>query len=283
MVKYLLLGKNGQLGKEFLKTFENKNIIFKAVSRVECDVSNFNQVFKIFNDFKPDIVINCTAYNKVDNAEWEYFEAFKSNSLAVENLINLCRDYNSFLIHYSTDYVFDGLKNGLYTEEDLPNPVNMYGKSKLIGEKLLLENDYKKFLLLRVSWVYGEGKQNFLYKLSQWAQSQDYLKVACDEVSVPTSTKTIVKITLKAIEKELTGLYHLVNSGYTSRFEWALEYFRLSGIKKFIYPAYQSDFNLPAKRPKFSAMSNEKISKDINIEIKHWKDELKDIVNFLSK
>uniref|UniRef100_UPI002FDB6155 SDR family oxidoreductase n=1 Tax=Thermodesulfobacterium commune TaxID=1741 RepID=UPI002FDB6155 len=126
----------------------------------------------------------------------------------------------------------------------------------------------------RTSWVYGEGTQNFLYKLNQWAKNQEYLRIACDEFSVPTSTRTIVEVTLKAIEQGLTGLYHLVNSGYTSRFEWAREYLRLRGIKKFIYPAYQADFNLPAKRPRFSVMSNDKICKRLKIEIRHWKDEL---------
>ncbi|MCS7308428.1 MAG: sugar nucleotide-binding protein, partial [Aquificaceae bacterium] len=137
-----------------------------------------------------------------------------------------------------------------------------------------IQQTMDRYLIFRTSWVYGKGKQNFLYKLTQWAQTQEYLRIACDEFSVPTSTRTIVDATLRAIEKELTGLYHLVNNGYASRYEWAKEYFRLMGIKKFIYPAYQSDFNLPAKRPRWSVMENGKLEKLLNIEIQEWREEL---------
>jgi len=166
------------------------------------------------------------------------------------------------LVHYSSDYIFDDSKEGLYTEEDKPNPLNEYGKSKLFGESFI-EEQMKNYLIFRTSWVYGQGKQNFLYKLTQWAQTQEYLKIACDEFSVPTSTNTIVEVTLKAIDEGLTGVYHLVNSGFTSRFEWAREFLKLKGINKFIYPAHQSDFNLPARRPRFSAMSNEKYARQL--------------------
>ena len=176
------------------------------------------------------------------------------------NLILACNNYKAKLVHFSTDYVFDGSKEGLYTEEDNPNPLNEYGKSKLFGEYFIQEQ-MEDYLIFRTSWVYGEGKQNFIYKLTGWAKSQEYLKAACDEFSVPTSTRTIVEVTLKAIQQELTGLYHLVNTGYASRFEWAREYFRLRGINKFIYPPYQSNFNLPAQRPRFSAMSNKKYAR----------------------
>jgi dTDP-4-dehydrorhamnose reductase len=114
-----------------------------------------------------------------------------------------------------------------------------------------------------------------------WAETQEYLRIACDEFSVPTSTRTIVEVTLKAINAGLTGLYHLVNSGYASRYEWAKEYFRLRGLKKLVYPAYQHEFNLPAKRPKWSVMSNEKICKDLGLEIKEWTEEMELMIEML--
>ncbi|MDF2953367.1 MAG: dTDP-4-dehydrorhamnose reductase [Thermodesulfobacterium sp.] len=276
-MKILITGAKGQLAKEFSKKLTEIEENFVALSKQELDISNFERVIKVFKEIKPSIVINCAAYNLVDRAESFPFEAIKVNSLGVANLILACNNYKAKLVHFSTDYVFDGSKEGLYTEEDKPNPLNEYGKSKLFGEHFIQEQ-MEDYLIFRLSWVYGEGKQNFLYKLTEWAKSQEYLKVACDEFSVPTCTRTIVEVSLKAIEEELTGLYHLVNSGYTSRFEWAREYFRLKGINKFIYPAYQSDFNLPAQRPRFSAMSNEKICKTLNIEIKEWKEELKGFV-----
>ncbi|MGC9124431.1 MAG: SDR family oxidoreductase, partial [Thermoplasmata archaeon] len=188
------------------------------------------------------------------------------------NLALASKEIKAKFIHYSTDYVFDGTKEGPYNEEDTPNPLSEYAKSKLLGENLAKINENS--LIFRVSWVYGEGKQNFLYKLQQWIKDRDFLKIAVDEFSVPTSTKTIVRVTLKAIEKDISGLYHLVNSGYASRYEWAKTFFRVKGIKKLILPAYQSDFNLPAKRPKWSVMSNEKISKELNIEIPEWIEDL---------
>ena len=276
-MKILITGANGQLAREFIKAFNQINTEYVALTRNELDISNFNKVFEVIKAIKPNVIINCAAYNLVDKAEINPYEAIKVNTVGVYNLALASSEYKVFLVHYSTDYVFDGKKEDLYTEEDVPNPINEYGKSKLFGESLINEN-LETYLIFRTSWVYGEGKQNFLYKLSQWAETQEYLKIVCDEFSVPTSTKTIVEMTLKALDKDITGLYHLTNSGYCSRYEWAQEYIKLMNIKKFILPAYQSDFNLPAKRPRFSAMSNEKISKILNVEIPYWKDELKRFV-----
>ena len=237
------------------------------------DVGNLKQVLDIFEDTKPNIVINCSAYNQVDKAEEQKEIAYRTNAIGPKNLAFASEKYRAFLVHYSTDYVFDGTKQTLYIEEDNPEPLSEYAQSKYLGE-LFLKEETENYLIFRTSWVYGHGKQNFLYKLTQWAQTQEYLKIACDEFSVPTSTNTIVEVTLKAIDEGLTGVYHLVNSGFTSRFEWAREFLKLKGINKFIYPAHQSDFNLPARRPRFSAMSNEKICKATGIQIRDWKEEM---------
>lgn len=274
-MKYLILGASGQLGKEFIRKFSSDGASFIALSRNELDITNTNAVRERILELRPDVIINCAAYNLVDLAENEFDLALQVNALGVLNIGLICREIGAFLVHYSTDYVFNGKKDGLYTEDDSPDPLNKYGLSKYIGEKLLLAfND--NCLIFRTSWVYGEGKQNFLYKLNQWAKNQDYLRIACDEFSVPTSTRTIVEITLMALKKGLTGLYHLVSTGYASRYEWAKEYFRIKGIKKFIYPAYQHEFNLPARRPRWSAMSNKKLCKELGIEIIEWQDQLKE-------
>ncbi len=278
-MKYLILGKDGQLAKEFIKTLNKQNKELTALSHSECDISDLDIVIKFFERIKPDVVINCAAYNLVDNAEKEFWKAYNTNSLGVNNLLFASKEFKSFLITYSTDYVFDGTKeDGLYTEEDEPNPINEYGKSKLTGEKWIIDSEYDKYLIFRTSWVYGEGKQNFIYKLTQWAKNNEYLKIAYDEISVPTSTRTIVKVTLKALDNGLTGLYHLTNSGYASRYEWAKKVFEIKGLKKFIKPVSSDIFNLPARRPKFSAMSNEKLEKILNINISNWFDELEKII-----
>ncbi|WP_297492786.1 dTDP-4-dehydrorhamnose reductase [Persephonella sp.] len=274
-MRYLILGKNGQLGNAFLKELKNHKKDCLALSHKDCDISDLNSVLKVFESYKPDIVINCAAYNLVDKAETDYWNAYETNGLGVRNLAFACKKYNSYLITYSTDYVFDGTKeNGLYIEEDTPDPLNEYGKSKLTGEKWLLEENPEKYLIFRTSWVYGEGKQNFIHKLMQWAKDSDYLKIAYDEISVPTSTRTIVEVSLKAVDQGLNGLYHLTNTGYASRYEWAKKILQIKGIKKFIHPVSKNIFNLPAKRPEFSAMDNGKICRETEIEIKSWDEEL---------
>ena len=281
-MKYLIVGKNGQLGKEFIKwlssglvrSLSGEKVEWESVGSKECDISNLSQVLNVFESIKPDVVINCAAYNFVDKAEVDYVNAFKVNAIGARNLAFACNKYNAFLIHYGTDYVFNGEKEGLYTEKDEPNPINQYGKSKLAGE-ILLKEETDDYLIFRVSWVYGEGKNNFIYKLLEWAKTQEYLKIAYDEFSTPTSTVTIVDITLRALQSGLKGLFHLTNSGYASRYEWAKEILNAKKIDKFIYPVSKEIFNLPAKRPGFSAMSNERISRELSIEISSWQWELR--------
>ncbi len=213
----------------------------------------------------------------MDKAESEPYIAYKVNAIGVYNLAIATQEIGAKLVHYSTDYVFDGKKEGFYTEEDEPNPLNEYAKSKLQGE-LFIKELLEDYLIFRTSWVYGDGTQNFLYKLEQWAKERDVLKIAVDEFSVPTSTRTIVEVTMKAIDVGLIGLYHLVNSGYASRYEWAKEYFRIKGINKLIYPAYQADFNLPAKRPRWSVMSCDKICRELGVEVREWREELMRVI-----
>ena len=275
MAKYLILGANGQLGSEFIKTLDREGKDYIGVGHGMCDVASLSQVIEVFDKFRPQITINCTAYNLVDRAEQEYHKSYETNALGVKNLAYLCKKYGSYLITYSTDYVFDGTKEGgLYTEEDVPCPINEYGKSKLTGERWLIDEGINDYLILRTSWVYGQGRQNFIYKLFTWARTNKYLKISYDEISVPTSTNTIVDITLKAIDRGLIGIYHLTNSGYGSRYEWAKEVLKILGSKIFIYPVSKDTFNLAAKRPGFSAMSNEKIIMDLNVDIPKWEEEL---------
>jgi len=268
-LKFLITGTKGQLAKEFVKELTNRGLEFTALTKEELDISDTNKVFKVIKEVKPDIVINCAAYNLVDKAESSPTEAIAVNTLGVANLAFACVDIKAILVHYSTDYVFDGTKVGFYTEEDRPNPLNEYGKSKLFGE-FFIQKVLENYLIFRVSWVYGEGRQNFIYKLLQWAKEREVLQIAFNEVSVPTYTGFIVEKTLKALEKGLTGLYHLVPRGYASRYEWAKLTLKLFRIEKVLIPVEKEIFNLPAKRPDFSAMSCEKIEKALGEEFEEW-------------
>jgi dTDP-4-dehydrorhamnose reductase len=269
MRNVLITGAGGQLGKEFVKVLSSKGIDFVALERKDLDITNFEKVYKTLKEINPSIVINCSAYNQVDLAETEILQAFNTNAIGPYNLAIACKEINAKLIHYSTDYVFDGIKKGLYTEEDKPNPLSQYARSKLLGEELV-KQVLKDHLIFRVSWVYGEGKQNFVYKLLQWAREKEVLQIAFNEISIPTYTGFIVEKTLKALEKGLTGLYHLVPRGYASRYEWAKLTLKLFGINKVLIPVQKETFNLPAKRPDFSAMSCNIIEKELGEEFEEW-------------
>ncbi len=261
-MKWLLFGKNGQLGQEFCKYFIKNNYDFNAYDHKQLDITDFKKVKNIILEIKPDIIINSVAYNNVDLAEGEGKDiAFAVNSSAVENIAKISKQENIKLIHYSTDYVFDGEKGEPYTEEDTPKPINEYGKSKLAGEKSII-NLQGKYLIFRVSWLYGEGKSNFPYKILQWAKKYDILKIASDEISIPTSTEFVVKNTILSINNNLQGLYHLVPNDYCSRYDWAKKILIVHNINKKIIAVSKDIFKLPAKRGVFLAMSNQKLRFD---------------------
>jgi dTDP-4-dehydrorhamnose reductase len=276
-MKYLITGKNGQLAQAFIKRFKERSLDFSAPDEAHLDITDPKAVADVTVAYKPDIIINCAAYNLVDKAEQgkDKDKAFLVNATGPKNLAQAAAKQKAILVHFGSDYVFDGLKeNGLYSEGDPVNPLNEYGKSKLSGEQLVLQ-ELDRCLVLRLSWVFGSGKQNFIYKLIEWAKSSEYLKIACDEFSVPTYTDTVVDVTLKALDQGLTGKYHLTNSGFCSRYEWAKVILSAVGVKKFIRPVNMETFNLPAKRPKYSAMSNRKLADRLNVDIPTWEESVK--------
>lgn len=271
-MKILLTGSSGQLAKEFQKFFLAEKIDFEAPGENILDITNKEKVKDVVSSYKPTHIINCAAYNLVEDAEDDPQKAFSINRDAVETLANECGRINASFIHFSTDYVFDGTKNDLYTEEDKPNPLNEYAKSKFEGEakaKLAKDN-----LIFRLSWVIGEGKQNFLYKLRQWSENNKTLKISSDEVSVPSFTFDIVPVCIKAIKSGLSGTYHLTNSGYASRYELAKLYLKLKKINNIILPVPMDSFKSKADRPYFTAMSNAAISSKTDIKIPVWEESL---------
>lgn len=270
-MKYLITGANGQLATEFKKIFENNSSIeVLALSKEKLDITDFEKTEDVIINFKPNIIINCSAYNNVDGAESEKDLAYKVNCEGPKNLAKISSKIGALIVHYSTDYVFDGTKDDFYTEEDIPNPLSIYGKSKLEGEKAVMA-ETENYLIFRVSWVFGEGRQNFLFKLTEWSQKNRVIKIVSDQVSVPTYTEDIVKVTRRAIDKGLRGIFHLTNSGYASRYEVARFYMEISGKDNLVLPVPSTYFQVPAPRPYFSAMSNKKISKILDIEIPNWK------------
>ena len=269
-MKFFLTGAQGQLALQFQKALKNSDHTLVSFTKEGLNISGLQAVSDKISEHNPDVVINCASYNFVDKAEDDFDTARSVNATGVKNLAVACKNKDILLIHYSTDYVFDGTKEDFYIEEDEPNPVSRYGESKLQGEQLLRQ-ETDNFLLFRVSWVFGEGKSNFLYKLSEWARKNRTLKIVSDQVAVPTYTEDIVNVTLFALNKGLRGLYHLTNSGYASRYEVARYYIEQMEMDNLILPVTSDYFPSPAKRPYFSALSNRKLSQELNVDIPEWK------------
>jgi len=279
-MKILITGAGGQLAGEFRHLLEHYPYTIVALDRAMLDIADEDRVRGVLLDHAPDIVLNCAAYNLVDKAEEDYDSAFNVNAVGVRNLSRACSRINALLIHYSSDYVFDGSKQDFYTEEDGTTPVNKYGESKLAGE-LFLKEETDNFLLFRVSWVFGKGQQNFLYKVREWARHKNPLRIACDQVSVPTCTRDIAHLTMFAINRGLRGTYHLTNGGYASRYEVARFFLEKMGMDNLILPVGSDYFRSAAQRPSFSAMSNRKLSQALDVQIPDWKIGVASLAEFL--
>ncbi|MDD5021521.1 MAG: NAD(P)-dependent oxidoreductase [Endomicrobiaceae bacterium] len=272
-MKIFVSGASGQLGKSFVHELNKRNIEFIAPPQEDFDITNYYKINKFITPFRPDIIINCASYNNVEEAEKNTTRAIDVNYKGVRNLVKISQLYNIKLVHFSTDYVFDGRKNSSYVETDIPNPLNLYGKSKLAGENEVMI--YDNSLVFRLGWVIGYGKNNFLYKFTKWIQDEFVVKVSNDEISVPTFTFDIVKYVLMALDKKLTGLYHLTNSGKASRYELADKYAKLMGFANEIVPAPMATFKTIVKRPLVIVMSNQKISEVLGVNIPRWEESLK--------
>ena len=270
----LLIGSNGQLGQEFKKLFNNNNIKYLAVDHNELDISNENEIksfFELNNKF--DIIINCAAYNEVDKGEEESAMAIKINTYGALELAKYAKEINAIYVTYSTDFVFDGKKREPYTEEDIPNPLSEYGKSKANGEKLVLEN-YEKSYVIRTSWLFGIGGNNFNKQVINWSKTKDILKIADDLVSVPTYAKDLAYFSWKLIQTGRFGLYHITNSGVASKYEQAKYILEKIKWKGKIERAKADDFKSPAERPKYSKLSSEKVENLLGEKIPNWENGL---------
>lgn len=276
-MKAIIFGHKGQLGREFIELCNTKNIQALGFDLPEFNITDISAVEKLITQSLPDIVINCAAYNDVDRAESDFANAYNTNANAVRNIAQIANRLNILTVHFSSDYVFDGKKGQLYLEDDMPNPVNSYGESKLSGETLLREV-CDNYLIFRLSWVYGRGNSNFIHKFLSWTGNKATIEIADDEISVPTSARLVASIALNAIQNNLCGTYHLVNSGSASRYQWASKISEILKKNLKIIPCSKSKFKLPARRPDNSSMNNSKIQNELNIQIPEWDNSLEEFL-----
>jgi dTDP-4-dehydrorhamnose reductase len=280
MARVLLIGKNGQLGWELHRTLATLGELM-AVDYPEIDLEHPETVCKLIRQFRPQVIVNAAAYTAVDQAETEQERARNINAIAPGLLAEEARRINSVFVHYSTDYVFDGTKGAPYTEEDTPNPLNFYGRSKLEGERLVQEVNGVS-IILRTSWVYSLRQQGgFVGKVLQWSRQQETLRMVNDQIGSPTWARMLAEITSQVLARgekyihERAGLYHLSGDGFASRLDWArlileLDPHRKDQVCKEILPALTSDFPTPAKRPLFSALNCTLFQNAFNLIMPAW-------------
>lgn len=284
MIKILVTGGNGQLGQCFQKIANEVGFDYEFVftDSQTLDVTDSDQVFQFFNDNKPDYCVNASAYTAVDLAEKESEKAFEVNAFGVQNLAEACKEYNATLIHISTDYVFDGETEISYSEDNFTNPIGVYGLSKREGEELSLENN-PKTIILRTSWLYSEFGKNFVKTMLNLFSQKEELGIVNDQFGQPTNANDLAEAVMKIIESEQKkyGIYHFSNYSETTWFEFAKKIAEFSNSKIKLNPITTEQFPTPAKRPKRSTMSLDKIEHDYKIELIHWENSLEKCVTIL--
>ena len=286
MKRILLIGKNGQVGWELERTLAPLGKVI-AVDRKVVDLAKADTIVAAIREMKPEIIVNAAAYTAVDKAESEPELAMAINGIVPGIMAEEARRLNALLVHYSTDYVFDGTKNGAYTEQDAPNPQSIYGKTKLAGEQAV-QSVNGPHIILRTSWVYGGRGKNFLRTILRLAQERDELKIVDDQIGAPTWSRMIAEATAQILSQafstltpypsrltELSGIYHLTSAGQTSWFGFASAIVELAirqgaDFSPKMLPIPTTEYPLPAARPQNSVMSNDKLKNTFGLSLPDW-------------
>lgn len=268
-MKVLLTGANGQLGYDFQRLFDYKEIEYMATDYKDLDITDINRVRKFVKDQNYTHIINCAAYNNVDKAEEEKEMCYRLNTYAPRDLAIVAKENKAIFVTYSTDFVFGDEKKTPYTESDLPKPPSVYANSKYKGEKLTLEI-YENSFVIRTSWVFGIANNNFNKQIIEWSKKRDILNIVDDQISAPTYSKDLAEYSWLLIESGKTGLYQLSNDGECSKYDQAKYVLNSIGWTGKLRTAKTLDFKLPAKRTGYSKISSDKAEKIIGKKMPSW-------------
>ncbi|PQJ96618.1 dTDP-4-dehydrorhamnose reductase [Chromatium okenii] len=280
--RILLIGSSGQVGWELRRTLAGLGIVIasslegKHGSRI--DLMDTQALAQLINETQPDAVVNAAAYTAVDKAENDRNTAQRINADAVGELGKLLAERNTPIIHYSTDFVFSGNINRPYTENDAPNPLNVYGATKLNGELALL-NSGANALIFRTSWVYGRYGANFLLTMLRLFRERDELRVVNDQIGAPTWSRMLAEITALVLYRvlrgelnleQIGGIYHLSGAGEVSWYGFARAILEMSGLETNLIAIPSSDYPTPAQRPRYSVLDNRKFQETFGLMIPDW-------------
>jgi dTDP-4-dehydrorhamnose reductase len=290
----IVSGKNGQLGKELQDiASSNRNLQFIFFDKNELSIADEQSIKETFEKFSPSFFINCAAYTAVDKAETEKELAYKINAEAAGIIAGYCSQFKTRLIHISTDYVFDGKGNKPYKEDDITNPINYYGFTKLRGEELALQNN-SDTIIIRTSWVYSKYGNNFVKTMLRLMHERKEINVVNDQFGSPTYAKNLAEVIIEIMSNEqlavnssaLTNhrspnIYHFSNDGIISWFDFAVAIKEIKNFDCIINPIPTSAYPTPARRPAYSGLDKTKILSTFNIQLKNWKQSLQECLQLL--
>lgn len=268
-MKVLVTGSNGQLGYDVVRELQKRDIICYGATRHDFDFTDFFAAEKFIKSYAPDVVVHCGAYTAVDKAEDEPDLCFLVNEQGTKNIAKICKLINAKMMYISTDYVFDGNKETPYEVDDIPNPQNIYGKSKLAGEQAVKEI-LKKYFIVRISWVFGEHGNNFVKTMLRLGKEKKEISVVNDQIGSPTYTKDLAVLLCDMLKTEKYGIYHATNDGYCSWAEFAEEIFRISKMNVKVNYITSDEYPTKAKRPKNSRLSKKKLESNNFILLDSW-------------
>ena len=280
MNRILLLGGSGILGSEVLVQLHQRKINYAAPSSSDLNVKDRVNLERDISEFKPNWIINCSAWTNVDGAEDSYEAALELNAVAVKNIGSLAKEFGCRVVHISTDYVFDGESSRPYGEDAPVSPINRYGRSKLQGEDVLLEILPDGAYVIRTSWLYGASGKNFVKTIAKKAIHNETAKVVDDQEGSPTSARDLAKGIMDLIERHpKPGVYHYSNTGSCTWFELAQSIYKKVGAdSNLVSPISSSALELKAKRPKYSLLSKEKWKSTGFSEIPNWESSLETLL-----
>ncbi len=276
-MKILIAGSHGMLGTDLMRALQPGNSV-RGIDLPRMDITQFDQCLAVVEEFQPDVIVNAAAFTRVDECETNPAKAFLVNGDAAGNLARSAESAGSLLVHYSTDYIFDGTKQDAYREDDPPNPQSVYGKSKLLGEEQVRKY-CQKSLILRTSWLFGQNGPNFIRTIVAAAQQGTPLRVVNDQTGSPTSSADLALHTRILIEANRRGVYHITNSGSCTWFMLAERAVEWAGIRDIsVTPVSTSEFPRPAPRPANSVLANARLEREGFPLMRSWQEAAREYV-----
>ena len=273
MKKILVTGSDGLIGTNILPDLSKQFEIIPATEK-QWDILDKKMGDEILRSHQPDVLINLAAITNVDGCEDAADAAYRVNAEGAGLLADLCEKYNVKLLHFSTDYVFDGTSTRPYAEEDTPNPLSVYGRSKLLGEKKVLEG-HPSSLVVRTEWIYGRGGENFITKLTKIAREKGKVEVVDDQTGAPTFAQDLAEPVKALITQDKSGIYHITNGGACTWFQFAKEIFSILHIDVPCLPVGSAQVQRRATRPAYSVLDCSKLRNDTGLFMRPWQEALK--------